>query len=475
MSEFETDDTFVVIKNIANVCRICLEESAHMISIHNTENELQKSVTEMITICMTIKLEERELFPELVCNICRDEIILATKLHMKFTKSQSFLYEHVANLQVAEMKVDEIVIINTISEIKKEPGEPFIVENSEKSEKSGTTLEKVDHIKGPIGGFKQADKTVLCTVCNVRVPPANIKAHLSKHSKVLECPMCCRTFANNFNLRRHMYTHTNQTPFECGLCGIQFSRKDNLVKHIQYHSLVGNVCTNCGQKFESLVTLQQHVSDKSNCQVTKFKRLLSCDVCFKTFGLVSSLNTHKLLHTPNTVICQHCGNPYPNEKKLKSHIEKVHQKENERLFLCNVCAKQYKSKVALDTHMATHEDADKKYECKVCEKRFAQASSLSVHHIIHTDEKPYVCHICSRGFNKSCNLYRHIRTHSDNRPHQCNYCKKTFRFLESLTIHIRTHTGEKPFACLKCDKRFADRSTLCKHKKLHLKTDELDS
>lgn len=488
---YNSQGSYITIKNISNVCRVCLEEYDHMISIHNNKNDLQKSVLEMINISMVTKLEEHNLFPELVCKMCEGEIVRATKLRLKFNKSQSFLNKYIAKLETNLLKKDEIIIINTLTDenrehcaVDQDVVEDCADENHEETIKElneyknslqifSTNVEKSDLYKKSSSCVR---KKVLCTTCNVKFPVNNYKLHVKKnHSKIFKCNLCDKTFANNFNLQRHIFTHTNQTPFVCNLCGLRFSRQDNLKKHLLFHSLGNNSCTLCGQQFQNLTALRRHVEERSNCHTTKFRRSLSCDVCFKKFSLISSLNTHKLLHTDKSVICGHCSNPYANKKKLQIHIQSVHQKSDVKQFLCNFCAKQYVSKAALDAHVARHQGFEKKYACNICHKNFAQYSSLSLHAIIHTDKKPFICHVCSAAFNKSSNLDRHLRTHSDFRPHQCNLCDKSFRYKQSLTIHIRTHTGEKPFPCLECGKYFSDKSTLIKHAKLHIKLQTVDN
>lgn len=433
--------------------------------------------------CMVTKLEEHILFPELVCKICEGEIVQATKLRLKFNKSQSFLNKYIGKLETNLINKDEIVIINTLTDENREHCtiDQDVVEDEDHEEAIknsveilSTDLEEPDlYKKSPCGGVR---KKVLCTTCNVKIPINNYKLHVKKnHSKIFKCNLCNKTFANNFNLKRHILTHTNQTPFVCDLCGLRFSRQDNLKNHLVFHSLGDNSCTSCGQQFQDLAALRQHVDEGSNCHTRKFRRSLSCNLCFKKFSLFSSLNTHKLLHTNESVICGHCSNPYANKKKLLTHIRSVHQKPDVKPFLCNFCGKQYRSKIALDAHVSSHQGFGKNYVCNICHKNFAQPTSLRLHAIVHTGTKQFICHICPAAFNKSCNLDRHLRTHTDLRPHQCNLCEKSFRYKQSLIGHIRTHTGEKPFPCLECGKYFSDKSTLIKHAKLHMKLLTVDN
>ena len=51
-----------------------------------------------------------------------------------------------------------------------------------------------------------------------------------------KCTECNKGFKTPSKLKRHLLSHTGETPFHCELCPKQFKRKDSLRKHIEEHN-----------------------------------------------------------------------------------------------------------------------------------------------------------------------------------------------------------------------------------------------
>ncbi len=66
---------------------------------------------------------------------------------------------------------------------------------------------------------------------------------LNERSGVIEenkhmCRICGHVYYNSYTLRRHMISHTDETPFSCFYCESQFQRKEQLRGHcIKAHEM----------------------------------------------------------------------------------------------------------------------------------------------------------------------------------------------------------------------------------------------
>ena len=48
-----------------------------------------------------------------------------------------------------------------------------------------------------------------------------------------KCDKCDKSFSQQFNLGRHLITHTGMKPFKCKYCGNGYNRRDNLNNHVK--------------------------------------------------------------------------------------------------------------------------------------------------------------------------------------------------------------------------------------------------
>lgn len=68
----------------------------------------------------------------------------------------------------------------------------------------------------------------------------NLSPHRSEKSKstlkdeeFYHCHLCSYATAKQFNLKRHLITHTELRPYPCNICGKTFNDQSNLRVHIR--------------------------------------------------------------------------------------------------------------------------------------------------------------------------------------------------------------------------------------------------
>lgn len=119
-----------------------------------------------------------------------------------------------------------------------------------------------------------------CKVCNSKFNRKDkLKRHAQTHnaSRKYKCPFkdhmnCTKEFHRFDKLKLHIMTHGNIKPFKCEICSNGFSRKEHLNAHIQkiHHGGKSNLdCNTCDQKFDSFISLANHIKEEHNEGLTR--------------------------------------------------------------------------------------------------------------------------------------------------------------------------------------------------------------
>ncbi|XP_073402280.1 zinc finger protein 740 isoform X3 [Dendrobates tinctorius] len=78
------------------------------------------------------------------------------------------------------------------------------------------------------------------------------------------CEHCYGAFRSSYHLKRHLYIHTGERPYECDMCDMKFIQKYHLDRHKRVHSGEKPYqCERCQQAFSRTDRLLKH---KRMCQ-----------------------------------------------------------------------------------------------------------------------------------------------------------------------------------------------------------------
>ena len=165
-------------------------------------------------------------------------------------------------------------------------------------------------------------------------------------SPIHKCELCYKIFANDARLKKHMAVHEGDSnkPLSCDDCGKRFLTNSALAGHIKIHAHPDTLydCPMCGQEFEQVSSLKEHVYD----------------------------------HKENGVFtCQHCEKTFSEYPQIRKHIRAFHA---EKRFPCTICDKSFTGKDKLKVHMVRHSE-QKDFACQECDKQFKRKDKLREH------------------------------------------------------------------------------------------------
>jgi KRAB domain-containing zinc finger protein len=107
--------------------------------------------------------------------------------------------------------------------------------------------------------------------------------------------------------------------------------------------------------------------------------------------------------------CGICEKRFRFPYYVLQHHKKVHM--GERMVTCDVCDKSFFDNVTLKSHMLTHSQA-RKFQCDFCRREFRWKNNLKDHILIHMGEKRYLCKLCGKAYAQKSSLKKHaMRNH----------------------------------------------------------------
>ena len=111
---------------------------------------------------------------------------------------------------------------------------------------------------------------------------------------------------------------------------------------------------------------------------------------------------------------------------------------DEKRFVCTTCGKEFRTKIQLKTHKASHTEA-RIHKCKICPggKTFNTKAKLNKHMVYHYDPT-HPCTQCGRKYYTRCDLRKHEKFHKEP-TYECNQCEKKYHSSSHLKRHEKTH------------------------------------
>ena len=157
-----------------------------------------------------------------------------------------------------------------------------------------------------------------------------------KGERLIECPVCEKSFFNKQQMERHMHTHEvwvelnsasahslEESTCATGSAGAKASVKLlSMPDYRDKHSILYcHECVECSLYFKSIKVLAKHKGE-----VHRLKPVYKCALveCGSEFDAVQAFLEHAKVHTQKNIVCSRCKIKFNNKNLLRHHMKNVH-------------------------------------------------------------------------------------------------------------------------------------------------------
>ena len=289
------------------------------------------------------------------------------------------------------------------------------------------------------------------------------------------CSICNKSFNHKTSLKKHMNDHVNPRTISCRFCSkCTFSTIEQRNLHeSSKHAKEDVDCIICGVILSSALGLKMHIAQMHpeipGASEFSADKKWACQYCNKKFSTKAYLIVHHKIHRGEKPFkCQLCEYRAVSKDSVKKHAERAHGQM--KMLSCNLCDKTFSYYSHKKSHMLRHYNL-KPFNCNLCPRSFLLKRHLTDHLRLHKGEPSFRCDKCDVAYILPDSLRKHKDLHLSN-PIKCHICCKEFwvtgRYNKHMMMHRREYNGKpvtvkKPFKCHLCGKAFKVQRFLNKH------------
>ena len=324
---------------------------------------------------------------------------------------------------------------------------------------------------------------IRCLCCGQCFDKENYaEKHNEMHTvqRTLRCLQCEYTVsaARWYTLLRHLYSKHSMAfvsaDNSCKLCGNVFDTLEGLEEHVDVHHYNKYKCTYCGTSLLTWDAYQHHVAQCA--QVAQGKTYYSCPYCHFAFRDRLMKQVHVKSHQDDALVCCYCrdGKDWGNWKLLKNHYEllhlpKVKDRNPKKAKACPRCSQVFKSYKGFRNHVAKCTGPKEVPKAKENETSDTESAAGKKASDSEKDAKESVDKETNgeEGAEKSDTEEKENKkgTETDNKEEEedKDKDKDTESKITENKRTVKKRKGKGQLKCEKCHKKFGAASTLDRH------------
>ncbi|GJQ70565.1 hypothetical protein Trydic_g22964 [Trypoxylus dichotomus] len=313
------------------------------------------------------------------------------------------------------------------------------------------------------------NKKFKCNLCGrAFIKSGNLTIHMKTHTENNECTYCNSKFASHQELLLH--NKKNHKYFNCTICDKSYATGNALNAHMRMHKSPNSAKAEENAEYICVVGVNEvpvkakNVKFEGEIEMMEKNITTNCNQCSLPCINEEALQLHEKVHEENHE-CESCSLIFVAYSDFVEHNKTVHNIHN-----CSKCVKSFPTVYGLSGHSSTHVVAEENpcimYKCTIpsCNKKYRTLDYLKQHILLHTNEnKVYLCKVCGKTYKSSNSFYYHKKIHGDQRPYVCKYCGNAYKIYSHLKTHMWRHGNIMPHRCGKCGKGFTRGQVLRKH------------
>lgn len=268
---------------------------------------------------------------------------------------------------------------------------------------------------------------------------SSLKIKEEVDTEIEECPKCDFKSDDRKAFRIHIEFAHDGVKYHCHNCDFKTTVSNELDLHIDSEhmevdnrSKVKHQCAMCGKILESANSLKNH---EKNVHDACSRERFSCEQCDYTSYQQKKVKSHvDFVHNNIKLPCEICGKPFANDQSLNDHVRKMH--ERVQMFACDQCEYKAVLKDCVQQHiLAKHDRVE--FNCDQCDKKYFYDSLLKRHKKSVHEGSRFMCDSCNFQAAYKSDIRTHKKIVHEGIRKKCDECDYQSKHTRELRNHMK--------------------------------------